>query len=82
AGGIAFLVRNLLEGGQLHEDVTTVVAIGLAHYTKEPRLIDGTLTWGDGVGASADDKVLRPIAAPFQPEGGLRLMQGRLGRGV
>ncbi|AJY42243.1 phosphogluconate dehydratase [Burkholderia humptydooensis] len=82
AGGIAFLVRNLLEGGLLHEDVTTVAGKGLAHYTKEPRLLDGELTWVDGVGASADDKVLRPIAAPFQPDGGLRLMQGRLGRGV
>ncbi|KJR93056.1 phosphogluconate dehydratase [Burkholderia pseudomallei] len=82
AGGIAFLVHNLLEGGLLHEDVTTVAGKGLAHYTKEPRLIDGKLTWVDGVGESADDKVLRPIAAPFQPDGGLRLMQGRLGRGV
>lgn len=82
AGGIAFLVRNLLEGGLLHEDVTTVAGKGLAHYTKEPRLIGGKLTWVDGVGESADDKVLRPIAAPFQPDGGLRLMQGRLGRGV
>lgn len=82
AGGIAFLVRNLLEGGLLHEDVTTVAGKGLAHYTKEPRLIDGKLTWVDGVAESADDKVLRPIAAPFQPDGGLRLMQGRLGRGV
>lgn len=82
AGGIAFLVRNLLEGGLLHEDVTTVAGKGLAHYTKEPRLIDGKLTWVDCVGESADDKVLRPIAAPFQPDGGLRLMQGRLGRGV
>lgn len=82
AGGIAFLVRNLLEGGLLHEDVTTVAGKGLAHYTKEPRLIDGELKWVDGVAVSADDKVLRPIAAPFQPDGGLRLMQGRLGRGV
>ncbi|AOJ00942.1 MULTISPECIES: phosphogluconate dehydratase [Burkholderia] len=82
AGGIAFLVRNLLEGGLLHDDVTTVAGKGLAHYTNEPRLIDGKLTWVPGVDASADDKVLRPITAPFQPDGGLRLMQGRLGRGV
>ncbi|AOJ79794.1 phosphogluconate dehydratase [Burkholderia savannae] len=82
AGGIAFLVRNLLEGGLLHDDVTTVAGKGLAHYTNEPRLIDGKLTWVPGVDASGDDKVLRPIAAPFQPDGGLRLMQGRLGRGV
>ncbi|KWI82129.1 phosphogluconate dehydratase [Burkholderia ubonensis] len=82
AGGIAFLVRNLLEGGLLHEDVTTVAGLGLSHYTKEPRLIDGKLTWVDGAAESHDTKVLRPIGEPFQPDGGLRLMQGRLGRGV
>ncbi|WP_321872930.1 phosphogluconate dehydratase [Burkholderia ubonensis] len=82
AGGIPFLVRNLLEGGLLHEDVTTVAGKGLSHYTKEPRLIDGKLTWVDGAAESHDTKVLRPIGEPFQPDGGLRLMQGRLGRGV
>ncbi|KVU43993.1 phosphogluconate dehydratase [Burkholderia ubonensis] len=82
AGGIAFLVRNLLKGGLLHEDVTTVAGRGLSHYTKEPRLIDGKLTWVDGAAESHDTKVLRPIGEPFQPDGGLRLMQGRLGRGV
>lgn len=82
AGGIAFLVRNLLEGGLLHEDVTTVAGKGLSHYTKEPKLIDGKLTWVDGAAESHDTKVLRAIGEPFQPDGGLRLMQGRLGRGV
>lgn len=82
AGGVAFLVRNLLEGGLLHEDVTTVAGKGLAHYTKEPKLIDGKLTWVDGADESHDTKVLRGIREPFQPDGGLRLMQGRLGRGV
>ncbi|WP_322083750.1 phosphogluconate dehydratase [Burkholderia sp. BCC1972] len=82
AGGVAFLVRNLLEGGLLHEDVTTVAGKGLTHYTKEPKLIDGKLTWVDGAAESYDTKVLRGIRDPFQPDGGLRLMQGRLGRGV
>ncbi|VWD26292.1 phosphogluconate dehydratase [Burkholderia lata] len=82
AGGVAFLVRNLLEGGLLHEDVTTVAGRGLSHYTKEPKLIDGKLTWVDGTAESHDTKVLRGIRDPFQPDGGLRLMQGRLGRGV
>ncbi|WP_423391553.1 phosphogluconate dehydratase [Burkholderia sp. LMG 21824] len=82
AGGVAFLVRNLLEGGLLHEDVTTVAGKGLSHYTKEPKLIDGKLTWVDGAAESHDTKVLRGIGDPFQPDGGLRLMQGRLGRGV
>ncbi len=82
AGGIAFLVRNLLEGGLLHEDVTTVAGRGLSHYTKEPKLINGKLTWVDGAAESHDANVLRGIREPFQPDGGLRLMQGRLGRGV
>ncbi len=82
AGGVAFLIRNLLGAGLLHNDVTTVAGKGLQHYTKEPKLIDGKLTWVDAVVQSLDDKVLRSIDAPFQPDGGLRLMQGRLGRGV
>lgn len=82
AGGVAFLIRNLLEAGLLHNDVTTVAGKGLHHYTKEPKLIDGKLTWVDGVVQSLDDKVLRSFDEPFQPDGGLRLMQGRLGRGV
>ncbi|MBI0326329.1 phosphogluconate dehydratase [Burkholderia plantarii] len=82
AGGVAFLVRNLLEGGLLHEDVTTVAGRGLSHYTHEPKLVEGKLAWVPGVAESQDPKVLRPIAEPFAPDGGLRLMQGRLGRGV
>lgn len=82
AGGVAFLIRNLLEAGLLHNDVNTVAGKGLQHYTKEPKLIDGKLIWVDAVAHSLDEKVLRSIEAPFQPDGGLRLMQGRLGRGV
>jgi phosphogluconate dehydratase len=82
AGGVAFLVRNLLEAGLLHEDVNTVAGKGLTHYTHEPKLIDGALAWVPGVAQSQDSAVLRGIAEPFQPDGGLRLMQGRLGRGV
>jgi phosphogluconate dehydratase len=82
AGGMAFLVRNLLEGGLLHDDVHTVAGKGLAHYTQEPRLVDGELAWVPGAETTGDASVLRPIGEPFQPDGGLRLMQGKLGRGV
>ncbi|MGG1946162.1 phosphogluconate dehydratase [Trinickia sp. NRRL B-1857] len=82
AGGMAFLIRNLLEGGLLHEDVLTVMGKGLTRYTEEPKLIDGQLAWVPGPDQSGDSKVLRPIGEPFQPDGGLRLMQGKLGRGV
>ncbi len=82
AGGMAFLIRNLLDGGLLHEDVTTVMGKGLRRYTEEPRLVDGQLAWVPGAEQTGDAKVLRPIGEPFQADGGLRLMQGKLGRGV
>ena len=82
AGGVAYLVRDLLKGGLLHEDVTTVAGKGLHHYTREPKLIDGKLQWVDGTESSHDTNVLRSHKEPFAPDGGLRLMQGKLGRGV
>ena len=82
AGGMAFLIRNLLDGGLLHEDVLTVMGKGLHRYTEEPKLVDGRLAWTPGPEQSGDAKVLRPITEPFQSDGGLRLMQGKLGRGV
>jgi phosphogluconate dehydratase len=82
AGGMAFLVRELLAAGLLHEDVTTVAGRGLTHYTQEPKLVDGALRWVPGAEQSGDRAVLRGAAEPFDPDGGLRLMQGQLGRGV
>jgi phosphogluconate dehydratase len=82
AGGVAFLVRELLDAGLLHEDVNTVMGRGLRHYTREPFLDNGELVWRDGPAASLDESILRPVARPFSPEGGLRVMQGNLGRGV
>lgn len=82
AGGMAFLIRQLLAAGLLHEDVLTVAGLGLAHYTDEPQLIDGKLRWVEGAKASLDASVLRGVAEPFASDGGLRLMRGKLGRGV
>ncbi|UDG82177.1 phosphogluconate dehydratase [Candidatus Vallotia cooleyia] len=83
AGGMAFLTRTLLEAGLLHDDVTTVSGTGLSdHYTLEPRLVNKKLVWVDGAHESYDKTVLRSVAEPFQPDGGLRLVQGSLGRGV
>ncbi|GAB3292029.1 phosphogluconate dehydratase [Parahaliea aestuarii] len=82
AGGSAFVIRTLLDAGLMHEDVNTVWGKGLRHYTREPRLLDGRLSHVDGVQESADPDVLRPASEPFQPEGGLRLLDGNLGRAV
>ncbi|SOY42923.1 phosphogluconate dehydratase [Cupriavidus taiwanensis] len=82
AGGAGFVIRELLQAGLLHEDVQTVAGPGLARYTQEPVMADGVLHWRDGAAHSGDPQVLATAAAPFSAEGGLRLMQGNLGRGV
>jgi phosphogluconate dehydratase len=81
-GGVPFLVRTLLDAGLLHEDVNTVVGRGLRRYTQEPFLEEGKLVWREGAEASHDESILRPASRPFSPEGGLRVLDGNLGRGV
>jgi phosphogluconate dehydratase len=82
AGGMGFLIRELLQAGLLHGDVKTVVGGGMQAYTLEPALENGTLAWRAAPDVSGDLSVLRPAAQPFSADGGLKLMQGNLGRGV
>ncbi|WP_349238423.1 phosphogluconate dehydratase [Nocardioides sp. InS609-2] len=82
AGGVAFLVHTLLRAGLLHDEVLTVAGRGLWHYTTEPRLSGGEVTWEEGPKASLDLDVLRPADVPFAPDGGLKVLTGGLGTGV
>jgi phosphogluconate dehydratase len=82
AGGMAFLTRELLSAGLLHADVLTNAGHGLAAYTTEPWLDGDRLAWRPGAEGSLDETILRPISSPFEAEGGMRLVQGSLGRGV
>ncbi|NRB25103.1 phosphogluconate dehydratase [Shewanella sp.] len=82
AGGMAFLIKELLDAGMLHEDVNTVAGHGLRRYTQEPRLIDGEIKWVEGQVTSLDTEVLTSVAQPFQANGGLKLLKGNLGRAV
>ncbi|MFD1381883.1 phosphogluconate dehydratase [Rhodanobacter aciditrophus] len=82
AGGMAFLIEQLLKGGLLHEDVNTIAGKGLKLYTKEPFLDGDKVVWRDGVSKSLDEAVVRPIENPFSKEGGLSLLKGNLGRAV
>jgi len=82
AGGMGFLIRELLQAGLLHADVNTVMGKGLNSYTQEPWLVDHTLQWRDAPLKSGDETVLRPASSPFSADGGLKLLQGNLGRGV
>lgn len=82
AGGLPVVIRGLLSMGLLHDDVTTVVGTGLEAYTREPVLRDGKLVWIDGPAAPLDDTIVRDAANPFAPDGGIKLLDGRLGRAV
>jgi len=81
AGGLGFLVSQLLDAGLIHGDLMTVFGEDMAAYTKEPWLDGDTLAWRDP-GPSGDETILRTVSDPFQPEGGMRLVEGNLGRAV
>jgi len=82
AGGLQFLIGQLLDAGLLHPDARTVAGEGLSYYRNEPKLRDGGLVWEEGPATSLNDKIVRPASDPFQPTGGLRQLSGNLGRGV
>ncbi len=85
AGGLAFVIRELLDAGLLHEDVQTVAGPGLRRYAREPFLKDEggqALEWRDPPAKSGDETILRTAAEPFAPTGGLQLLDGNLGRSV
>ncbi|QGN55938.1 phosphogluconate dehydratase [Novosphingobium sp. Gsoil 351] len=80
AGGTPFVIRELLDAGLAHEDIMTVYGDSLRDGAREPGLGDEGLRWHDAPEESSDATILRPASAPFQPEGGLRLLSGNLGR--
>ncbi|WP_029591860.1 phosphogluconate dehydratase [Franconibacter pulveris] len=82
AGGVPVLMRELLKGGLLHEDVHTVAGFGLNRYTREPWLNNGELDWRDGASASLDSDIIAPIEQPFSHHGGTKVLSGNLGRAV
>ena len=113
AGGMGFVVRELLDAGLAHGDILTIAPGGMADYATEPVLREGgngdgppprrpdvlsgldpdqhrdsamaaesaaTLVWQPAPAQSLDDTMLRPVAAPFLADGGMRLVTGNLGR--
>jgi phosphogluconate dehydratase len=82
AGGMGFVIRELLDAGLAHEDVMTVAGPGLRRYQQEPFLDHGRLVWRDGTGLTGDSSLLRPATDPFAAEGGLKLLTGSLGRSI
>ena len=82
AGGIGFLMAQLMDAGLLHADAKTILGEGLAPYRSEPKLAGDILRWERGTPTSLNDKIVRSAAEPFAATGGLRQLKGNLGTGV
>jgi len=82
AGGPAFVIRELIQGGCMYPDVITSSFGGIAEYAKQPSLTNGKLSWKDLPKRSGDESVVRGIDNPFNESGGLRLLKGNIGRSV
>ncbi|MBB5514915.1 phosphogluconate dehydratase [Rubricella aquisinus] len=83
AGGLSFMMRELLSAGLMHEDVRTIAGDGLNRYTKEPRLNEhDEIEYVDADPTSGNEMIVRPISNPFQATGGLTLLRGNLGDAV
>ena len=82
AGGLPFVFRELLDAGLMHADIPTVVPGGMRAHADEPRIDGDSLAYAPSAAASGDDAVLRPVANAFEAQGGLRLLNGNLGRAV
>ncbi|MFV2038540.1 MAG: dihydroxy-acid dehydratase, partial [Paracoccaceae bacterium] len=82
AGGLGYMIGELLSAGLLHPDTRTVVGEGLAAYTREPQLDGDAVRWVAGTDKTLNDKILRPAHDAFQTTGGMKQLQGNIGRAV
>jgi phosphogluconate dehydratase len=82
AGGLGYLIGELLRGGLLHPDTKTVAGVGLHNYTQEPFMENGELVWREGTSVSLNAKIISTLEEPFQETGGLKRLSGSLGTGV
>jgi phosphogluconate dehydratase len=82
AGGPGYVLRELLDAGCMHNDVMTVASRGIRAYADVPALDGERLTWRALPKDSGDETIVRPAARPFTTSGGLKLLQGNLGRAV
>ena len=82
AGGLGFMIRELLDAGLLHGEVQTILGSGLENYCKEPAIANGRLKWSAVQSESLDREILRPADDPFDREGGLRVVDGNMGRAI
>jgi len=83
AGGLPFLIGEMLANGLLHEDVKTICGNGLSNQAREPKLDEaGKLQWEDAIAEPANEKILAKVSKPFAVSGGLKVLHGNLGEAI
>ena len=82
AGGLGYMVNQLLQHGLLHDDVMTILGTGMSRFANSPELVEGKIKWHQVPDKSLDRSILRSPDAPFQKEGGLRVVEGTIGRAI
>jgi phosphogluconate dehydratase len=82
AGGMSVVIAQLMNARLVHRDVETIMGRGLEHYVVEPSIINGAFGFREGPSISRDDEVVSSVEKPFSPEGGLKLLEGNMGRSV
>jgi phosphogluconate dehydratase len=82
AGGMALLIRELIKGGMVHEDLQTVAGFGLDRYLEAPVLEGGGAVWHDGPQRAVDPEVIATVDSPFEAMGGIKVLSGNLGRAI
>jgi phosphogluconate dehydratase len=80
AGGMGFVIKELLGAGLAHADILTISENGMADFATEPFLEEDKLVYRPAPDTSGDAAMLRPVLEAFLPDGGMRLVQGNLGR--
>ncbi len=82
AGGMALLIKELLEAELLHEDVNTICGPGLTRYTQIPILEKNKLSWIEGPSQSTNNNIISTVSRPFCNNGGLKILNGNLGTSI
>ena len=81
SGGVAAFIGSLLDGGYLFEDVQTLLGHGLGVYRNKLEIQDESIVWKDK-SIILDQSIIRDINNPFRQTGGLKLINGNIGKGV
>ncbi len=82
AGGLGFMIQQLLDVGLLHDDVQTILGAGMQRFCSVPKLAGNEIEWQQSLKQSADYSILRKVSDPFQAEGGMRMVEGNIGKAV